>query len=533
MTDFPDTSIRPPAVTFTDLPPEVRENISRIASPAHAAMTVSRDLPDEVKWKPAPHLLYINDVVTEACFSDEQEFIDLEVTMRGGKSYLVSGYLPFWYLGWFPDRKVALLSYNEDKAKEWGEFTRELMERWGPTLFGQSVDPGKKSKTTWGLKGRRGELIATGLSGTIVGKGFDLAVIDDPFKNQEEADSPAIRKVRREGYYSNVRSRLTTRGTCVLACARWREDDLAGDVVHGYQIEDSDEVDDSIEPDEWKVIRFPMIAECPDGDDPEVWRDEIGRRDGEVLWPEQWPEKVVHQIRATMLRNMPATWWACYQQNPRPKEGRQFKRDAWVTVPTVDKNRLRLVRFWDLAATKDGGDWTVGLLLGMDHEGRSYVIDVQRARLDASEVEKRVKAIADNDGISVPVRLEQEKSGSGKAIASVYKRLLVGYDVDSSQPDGSKEARAMAVVAQQQDSRVFLVQAPWNQVFRDECAGFPKGRNDDQVDALSGAFNFLALAGATTMETEHQINTPIASLYGNSRSGAGDLLTATRGRFSR
>lgn len=492
--------------------PEV-EHIRSLATPAHVAMTVSTELPEDAKWKPAKHLLHINDIVTRACYSNRKEFIDLEVTMRGGKSYLVSGYLPFWYLGMFPDRKIALLSYNEDKAIEWGEFTRELMERFGEELFGHKVDSGKKAKKTWGLKGHRGEVIATGLSGTIVGKGFDLAVIDDPYKNQEEADSAAIRKLRREGYYSNVRSRITPRGTVILACARWRDDDLAGDIVHGYNREDDEDYGIV---DEWTVVRMPMLAECPDDEDPETWRDELGRADGDPLWPEQWPLEDVLQTRSTLLANMPQTWYSCYQQNPRPKEGKEFKIDTWVTLPHVDRSRLRLVRFWDLAASKGKGDWTVGALVGMDSDGKTYVLDIQRFRKESSEVEAHIRATAENDGINVPVRLEQEKSGSGKAVASTYKRLLVGFDVDSTPPSGSKAARAMAVASQQQQGRVILQRAPWNKEFIAECAAFDKGRWDDQVDALSGGFNFLAIAGPTTMETSYQLNTPMAALYGNS-----------------
>lgn len=513
---------------MSDLPPEVEEYLAKIATPAHLAMTCSEQLPEDLKWRPAKHLLYINDIITRSCLSPTKDFIDLEVSMRGGKSHYVSGWLPFWYLGLFPERKIALLSYNEDKAKEWGEFTRELMEMFGPALFGHTVDPGKKSKTIWGLKGHRGEIIATGLSGTIVGKGFDLACIDDPFKNQEEADSPAIRKVRREGYYSNVRSRLTTRATCILACARWREDDLAGDIVHGYSREAQEEAAEEVLEDQWSVIRFPMLAECPDEEDAETWRDEIGRADGDPLWPELWPLDDVLQTRATLLASMPSTWWACYQQNPKPKEGREFKKARWEYTPHVDRSRLRMVRFWDLAASKDAGDWTVGLMLGMAADSTAYVIDVQRFRKDAADVERHIRRVAEEDGIMVPVRIEQEKSGSGKALASVYKRLLVGFDVDAKQPDGQKEARAMAVVAQQQDGRVVLLRAGWNQDLVDECAGFPKGRWDDQVDALSGAFNHLALAGPTVMESDFALSTPLSALYGNSQAPSGGLAVAQR-----
>lgn len=446
-------------------------------------------------------------------------------------SFLVSGYTAAWYIGMFPDRRVALLSYNADKAAEWGEFTMEIIAEWGPTLFGISLDPNKRSKGNWGIKGRRGEIIATGLGGTITGKGFDLAVIDDPIKNREDADSAAERKKLRDGYYSNVRTRLSPHGTVVLAMARWREDDLAGDVVHGYNAAD-DLTDAAGDVDEWNVVRFPALAECPQGEDPKSWRDELGRADGDPLWPELWPKELVEKMRNTMLRNDPQAWYSLYQQNPTSKEGRDFKKDKWVIFPEVDRSRLRLVRQWDLAATKDGGDWTVGALVGMDNDGKTYVLDIQRFRKESSEVEKHIRLTAENDGIAIPVRIEQEKSGSGKAVASTYTRLLVGFDVQAKQPEGNKEVRASAYAAQQQQERVVLLRAPWNDDFIEEHRMFPKGRWDDQVDAVSAGFNNLAIAGPTVIEATWQGNTPLASLYGNHRAAA-DPIAAARARVSR
>lgn len=517
---------------FDQLPAEARAQLERCATPAHLAMTVTADLPDDVKWRPARHLLYMNDVITRACLSPVQEFIDLECSVRHGKSMLVSAYTAAWYIGMFPDRRVALLSYNAEKAAEWGEFTMEIIERWGQELFGVSVDPKKHAKNLWGIKGRRGEVIATGLSGSITGRAIDLGVIDDPVKNREDADSVAERKKLRDGYYSNVRTRLTPVGTVVLAMARWREDDLAGDVVHGFSASgDLSDVDNELA-DQWQVIRLPAIAETPKGEDPESWRDVIGRKEGEALWPEQWPIDLLHRLRATNLMNSPQDWHSLYQQNPTAKEGKDFKVDQWKIVPHVDRNRLRLVRWWDLAATEDGGDWTVGALVGMDHEGETFVLDIQRFRKNASGVEQHVRSIAKSDGIAVPVRLEQEKSGSGKAVANTYKRLLTGFDVDSQMPDGKKEVRAAPYAAQQQVGRVTLLAAPWNDDFIEEHRTFPRGRHDDQVDAVGAAFNFLALAGPTQIEVDAQMNTPVSALYGNARARIpSDLVGAARDRF--
>ena len=358
--------------------------------------------------------------------------------------------------------------------------------------------------------------------------------IDDPVKNREDADSTAERKKLRDGYYSNVRTRLAPHGTVVLAMARWREDDLAGEIVHGYS--SADELEDAQgETDNWQVVRMPAIAEAPyDEPDPENWRDVLGRKEGEALWPEQWPIDLLTKIKNTALRNDPQMWYSLYQQNPTSKEGRMFKKGAWKILPHVMRQRLRLVRWWDLAATEDGGDWTVGALVGMDADGVTYVLDIQRFRKESSEVEKHIRLVAENDGIAVPVRLEQERAGAGKSVASTYKRLLTGFDVDAKRPETDKVTRANPYASQQQVGRVVLLEAPWNDEFIEEHRLFPKGRWDDQVDATSGAFGFLAIAGPTTIEVNTQMETPIAQMYGNARPKvAGDLVGASRARFRR
>jgi len=495
-------------------------------------MTVTGDLPGDVQWRPYKHLMYLNDIIAPACLSEKQEFIDVEISVRHGKSELISLYTAVWYLGMFPDRRVAILAYNAEFAAFWGGRAMEIMDQWGPTLFGVSVDPKKRSKNQWGIKGRRGEMIATGMSGSITGRGFSLCVIDDPIRTREEADSAALRKTLVDGYGSNIRTRLFPNATMILTMARWREDDLAGDIVHGYNANPFlSEAQGAT--DDWQVVRFPAIAEAPIDADPETWRDEIGRKEGDALWPEVWDKATLERIRNTALqRGDSQSWHSLYQQNPTSKEGRDFKKDLWVILPAIDRSRLRLVRQWDLAATKDGGDWTVGALVGMDNDGKTYVLDIQRFRKDAAGVERHIRMVAENDGIAVPVRIEQEKSGSGKAVASTYTRLLVGFDVQAKQPEGSKEVRAAAYAAQQQQERVVLQQAPWNDDFIEEHRLFPKGRWDDQVDAVSAGFNNLAIAGPTVIEATWQGNTPLAQLYNNHRAAA-DPIAAARARVSR
>ena len=59
---------------------------------------------------------------------------------RAGKSELVSRFFPAWYLGNHPDARVLLLTYADTFAETWGRRVRQLLEEWGPDVFGVHVD---------------------------------------------------------------------------------------------------------------------------------------------------------------------------------------------------------------------------------------------------------------------------------------------------------------------------------------------------------------------------------------------------------
>ena len=71
------------------LPPEMVEHWRKIASPANVAITAS-----EGKWLPAWHLKVISRALVEAETSPEQTFLNLQVTVRGGKALDVDTPIP-------------------------------------------------------------------------------------------------------------------------------------------------------------------------------------------------------------------------------------------------------------------------------------------------------------------------------------------------------------------------------------------------------------------------------------------------------
>lgn len=408
-------------------------------------------------------------------------------------SELISRYLPVWFLGMFPERQVIIVSYNESKAGEWGAFTRDVMKEWGPELFGLHVDTETASKTEWKLKGHRGGLRAVGINGSLTGIGGDLIIIDDPLKNREEADSQAARDAMFSWYGSTLRTRMMPGGTMILTMARWHEDDLTGKIEKKSKEEPGG--------DQWRNVALPALAEAPKWHPPlvptEDWRDELGRADGDALWPEVWPKKALEQIQKSIDR---ADWESLYQQNPTSREGGMFKVADWRYRSDVPQGitSLRLARVWDLAATEGGGDWTVGTLMGLGNDNTVYVLERQRFQRDSNGVKKEILRCAREDGRGVPIGVEQERAGAGKAQVQDIKRMLVGYTVVAMKPEGTKEQRAAPYASQQQDHNVTLIgpKEEWAS-FVEEHRVFPKGRHDDQVDSASGAFLLLADSSPT------------------------------------
>jgi predicted phage terminase large subunit-like protein len=190
----------------------------------------------------------------------------------------------------------------------------------------------------------------------------------------------------------------------------------------------------------------------------------------------------------------------------RPDAG-LFKR-SWFEGRFIEQHQLpvnlMLCRFWDLAATEASAgsdpDHSAGVLLGRDRDGMCYVIDVVRTRSTPLGVQRLVKQTAEADRALARyrdwkpplVRMEQEPGSAGKALVDAYSRLVLpAFDFRGVSSTGSKETRAGPLSAQAEAGHVLICRGPWNTEFLDELCAFPRGRHDDQVDALSGAYGTL------------------------------------------
>ncbi|TWU27571.1 Terminase-like family protein [Bythopirellula polymerisocia] len=280
----------------------VMENYLATLSPGSFAQIVSQG-----RWSPAKHLAYLDQAIVDAIDQAAEENLDgLVVSMppQHGKSMLCSHYLPAWYLGKFPDRRVILTSYEADFAASWGRKARDLLEQHGH-LFGVRVNRRSSAANRWDLEGREGGMTAAGVGGPITGKGAHLLIVDDPIKNDEEARSSTFREKQWQWWQSVATTRLRPGALMVVIQTRWHRDDLTGRILH--QARDTG--------DRWKVVKFPALAEE---------HDILGRKPGEALWPEVFTQERLEQVKATHTNYY---WSSLYQQNPQAEGSAEWPDD--------------------------------------------------------------------------------------------------------------------------------------------------------------------------------------------------------------
>src|SRR5690606_22608743 len=230
------------------------------------------DYDSDGRDKDGKHLDVLDETLQKVSKGELKRVI---VTMppRHGKSERVSKKFPAWHVGRNPTDEIILASYSVDLSRGFSRIARDTLTA-NKSVFGVEVDKNNQSAESWGIDGYRGGVTAAGVGGPITGKGARIAIIDDPVKNAEEANSEVMREKVWDWYTSTLYTRLTPDGRIIVVMTRWHEDDLVGRLLK----KEADEIKEGTHKGErWTVINFPALAE----DD-----DYLGRKEGEPLWPE-------------------------------------------------------------------------------------------------------------------------------------------------------------------------------------------------------------------------------------------------------
>ena len=249
---------------------------------------------------------------------------------------------------------------------------------------------------------------------------------------------------------------------------RWHEEDVAGRVLE--QIERKEI--------KGRVISIPAIAEA---------NDPLGRAPGEYLWDEPEGYNYAAFLRARQRETSPMMWAALYQQRPAPEDGDYFKAD-WIKPYEIlpPRETLRVYGGSDYAVTADGGDYTVHIVVGLDPEGRMYLMDLWRKQ---SASDEWIEAFCDLVTLWKPVGWAEEKgqisAGIGPALDKRQRELKAYVYRQQFPTRGDKAVRAQSIRGRMALQGLYVPdKASWYSAFRSELLSFPAGKYDDQVDAL-------------------------------------------------
>lgn len=396
---------------------------------------------------------------------------------RHGKSDMTTQKFTSWVLGKNPDMPIMVSSYSDELATDFGQKTRDIMQ--SPeyqVMFRTRLRPDAKAKGKW-LTQNGGSYTAVGVGGALTGRGFKIGIIDDPFKNREEADSQVIRDSRHKWYQSTFSTREEGNSMIIFILTRWHEDDLAGRVL-----KDAEEARKNGEPyEKWEIIQYKAIAT----------EDEPHRREGEALWPAKFPLDKLQAKKAVMGGY---EFSALYQQNPIDEENRKF-RSEWFRRRAYEDVALKQTLNYmtidprgkdDIKLGKDYIGITVNFV---DREGNWNIMSY-RMKLNATQLIDLMFTWWGKYSLT-KIGIEDNQFTQGLMVSINEQMRVRGtyFTLELLKHGGTqKELRIEALVPRYEKGGIYhLTVGGQNQCedLEEELLIFPKATNDDAGDSLA------------------------------------------------
>ena len=419
-------------------------------------------------WKPTKFHKYICDITQDFLEKDTGHAFDILVLStppQHGKSMTISETLPSWYLGRYPKRRVIEVSYSEDFARRFGRRNRQKIQDFGDEIFNIKLGS-PNTDLDFELENQIGGMISRGVMSGITGQRANLIIIDDPVKNREEADSETTRAKIKDEFLNSMLTRLAVGGKVIIIMTRWHEDDLAGWVIEN--------IENTI------VVNLPLEAEE---------NDPLGRPLGEALCPEIGKDNAwMKDFKKSYLSEEGSrSWNALFQGHPTALEGAMFKREWWQYYEELPE-LAEMVMSVD-ASFKDGEDNDfVAIQVWGKVDANMYFIDRVKRHLNLPDTMREIVRLRETYP-QCKITLVEDKA-NGSAIIDILRKQMTG--IIAVNPLGGKVSRANAIVGAIESGNVHLPKGKkWVGEFVEECAQFPNGKHDDEVDAMTQALNRL------------------------------------------
>jgi hypothetical protein len=396
--------------------------------------------------------------------------IIIECPPQHGKSEISTKKFPAWVLGKHPDWPIIVGSYSGDLAVQFGQSTRDIMvsERYRD-IFKTRLRQDTKAKGRW-MTEEDGSYTAAGAGGAFTGLGFKIGIVDDLFKNREEAESQITRNSRWSWYKSTFYTRQRGNTAIIVIGTRWHTDDVIGRLIEKQNEDVKNGVKDY---DKWEIMKFKAIAE----------EDEGKRKKGEALWPERFPIEKLYKTKNTLG---PYEFSALYQQEPITSENQEFKNDwilnrRWSEVEALNTRKFATI---DPGGKESDNDYT-GIVRNYVDQQNKWNIKAIRVHFDPKEIIDYLFRLNDEGFEKIGV----EETIFLKTIKPFFDEECLKRDkfpnvVPVKHNNIQKEIRIRGLIPRYSTHAVFHIEGECLDL-ENEMFVFPKGSHDDTIDAMA------------------------------------------------
>lgn len=437
-------------------------------------------------------ICYLIDEAIAKFRQGESTFLVVKVPFRHGKSDMISRFLPSHFLGEFPDKEVMLVTYASALAEGFSRYARNLMRtpEYKELYPDTEVSKENGGVQQWGIQGRFGGCVASGLTSGLTGKGYHLGLLDDFNASRADAESEVIRNGQWEHFTNDFLTRRAPVSITIVLATPWHKDDIIGRIEERVNPK-SDKYDPEFPP--FKIVSFP----AKDGDvDIHDEHGELKHIHYDYLFPERFSKDWYEQQFASLGTYSSAALLQC---DPIVRGGNLVDvSKVKIHEGIEDFPQIKYGRIWDLAHSakqriKDDPDFTSGTLLGFRKNNGAWELwikNVGRIRQEAPQRDSFINAVTEQDGEGVIVGVEE--SLDAKDAVNVIRQATKGRRlVRGIKTRGDKVARFSPLEPIFEAGNVNILKGDWNGAWLSEVSEFPSGKHDDQVDNLSAGYELM------------------------------------------
>ncbi len=435
--------------------------------------------------------------------------VGVSISPQMGKSQVLTRGGPAWISGRDPTRHIMVGAYNQTFAAEFGDDVRTIIT----SAAHRGVFPAhalRKGATDLLITEQGGKIAFVGVGGSGTGKPADFFFVDDPIRNDEDAQSAAYRERLWKWFNRVVFTRCHGDTPILIVHTRWHEDDLIGRLCDPEHPE-RNKLYKGIA-DDWTYFNIPAVIQDPKlamalgltlelQTDPAI-TDQFGQKPIAALWPKKFPLRFLAEAK----RLDPEGFEALRMGRPSPEEGSYFKASDLVTYESHElPAELRKYGASDHAVSvKQKRDYTVLGCVGVDQHDDIWVLpDIVWDRIETDKtVEEMIAQFKRHNPLLWWLESELISKSFGPFLRKRMAEEKTYVAVDAVTPSKDKRTRARAIQGRVQMHKVHFPRfAPWWPAARAQILRFDAGANDDFVDWLAHIGQGLIKEIAPTIES--------------------------------